>query len=88
MLLGFRRDCSIVALEMVELATSPGSILPRTDMLTHHIADDDYRWEFSVSDSGILVGADLHKVGGRTIRATLTSHRFFREPTADAKATR
>lgn len=76
-LLGIERECSIVAMELEEQATSPGNILPRTDMLTHHLADDDYHWEFPISDDGILMGADLHKPTGGVIRATLTTHRML-----------
>ncbi len=70
--LGRQRSCIVVSGVCEELGPPGSNLLPRTDMLTHHLVDDDYRWRFVIATGAraVLAAVELEKPGS-TIRAEL-----------------
>ncbi len=70
--LGRTRRCIVVEAELVEPQPAGSDLLPRTDMLTYHLVDDDFSWSFVVTrESPAMLAAIELKRSPVSIRAEL-----------------
>ena len=71
--LGRTRRCIVVEAEFSEPKPRADDLLPRTDMLTYHLIDDDFSWRFVVTrESPSMLAAIELKRSPISIRAELT----------------